>query len=85
VERYFSYPVMGIYTFHFNLTRVIVFLLREEEDCDNETTSGLESSAKPNIEELEMLLEAYFVQVDGTLNKLYNVCSISLYSQLGLA
>jgi hypothetical protein len=76
---------MGIYTFHFNLTRVIVFLLREEEDCDNETTSGLESSAKPNIEELEMLLEAYFVQVDGTLNKLYNVCSISLYSQLGLA
>jgi hypothetical protein len=76
---------MGIYTFHFNLTRVILFLLREEEDCDNETTSGLESSAKPNIEELEMLLEAYFVQVDGTLNKLYNVCSISLYSQLGLA
>jgi hypothetical protein len=76
---------MGIYTFHFNLTRVIVFLLREEEDCDNETTNGLESSAKPNIEELEMLLEAYFVQVDGTMNKLYNVCSISLYSHLGLA
>eukprot|EP00494_Astrolonche_serrata_P008070 UN08104 len=25
---------------------------------------------KPNIEELEMLLEAYFVQIDGTLNKL---------------
>ncbi|KAK3162587.1 hypothetical protein QOZ80_1BG0091240 [Eleusine coracana subsp. coracana] len=46
---------------------------REEEDCDNETTSGRESSAKPNIEELEMLLEAYFVQVDGTLNKLYNL------------
>ncbi|CAM0884239.1 unnamed protein product [Alopecurus aequalis] len=25
---------------------------------------------KPHIEELEMLLEAYFVQIDGTLNKL---------------
>lgn len=28
---------------------------------------------KPNIEELEMLLEAYFVQIDGTLNKLSHV------------
>ncbi|TVU36385.1 hypothetical protein EJB05_18318, partial [Eragrostis curvula] len=48
---------------------------KEEEDCDDETETGRESSAyvKPNIEELEMLLEAYFVQVDGTLNKLYNL------------
>lgn len=28
---------------------------------------------KPNIEELEMLLEAYFVQIEGTLNKLSTV------------
>ncbi|XP_068658738.1 magnesium transporter MRS2-F-like [Aristolochia californica] len=28
------------------------------------------SDFKPNIEELEMLLEAYFVQIEGTLNKL---------------
>lgn len=30
-----------------------------------------------DVEELEMLLEAYFVQIDGTLNKLSTVCSIS--------
>lgn len=27
-----------------------------------------------DVEELEMLLEAYFVQIDGTLNKLTTVC-----------
>lgn len=45
---------------------------REEEELDDDTESAHESSAnvKPNIQELEMLLEAYFVQVDGTLNKL---------------
>ncbi|XP_051226426.1 magnesium transporter MRS2-E [Lolium perenne] len=46
---------------------------KEEEDHGDETeSSGDESSAhvKPDIQELEMLLEAYFVQVDGTLNKL---------------
>ncbi|KAF8717133.1 hypothetical protein HU200_026248 [Digitaria exilis] len=48
---------------------------REEEDHDDETETGRESSAyiKPDIEELEMLVEAYFVQIDGTLNKLYNL------------
>uniref|UniRef100_A0A0A9HK77 Magnesium transporter n=1 Tax=Arundo donax TaxID=35708 RepID=A0A0A9HK77_ARUDO len=48
---------------------------KEEEDRDDETESGRESSVyiRPNIEELEMLLEAYFVQIDGTLNKLYNL------------
>ncbi|XP_062207588.1 magnesium transporter MRS2-E-like isoform X2 [Phragmites australis] len=47
---------------------------KEEEDRDDDIETGRESFAyvKPNIEELEMLLEAYFVQVDGTLNKLYN-------------
>ena len=46
--------------------------IREEEDRDDETDTGRESSAyvKPDIEELEMLVEAYFVQIDGTLNKL---------------
>ncbi|KAM0917248.1 hypothetical protein ACQ4PT_009669 [Festuca glaucescens] len=45
---------------------------KEEEDHGDETESGHESSpnVKPDIQELEMLLEAYFVQVDGTLNKL---------------
>ena len=30
------------------------------------------------VEELEMLLEAYFVQIDGTLNKLSTVCHSTL-------
>lgn len=37
---------------------------------------------KLDVEELEMLLEAYFVQIDGTLNKLSTVtllCPISLF------
>ncbi|CAL4972941.1 unnamed protein product [Urochloa decumbens] len=48
---------------------------KEEEDGDDETETGRESSAyvKPDIEELEMLVEAYFVQIDGTLNKLYHL------------
>lgn len=29
-----------------------------------------------NVEELEMLLEAYFVQIDGTLNELSTVCNL---------
>ncbi|XP_073106904.1 magnesium transporter MRS2-F-like isoform X2 [Elaeis guineensis] len=43
-----------------------------DEDFKNETDSSHGSLAafKPNIQELEMLLEAYFVQIDGTLNKL---------------
>ncbi|XP_062207809.1 magnesium transporter MRS2-F isoform X2 [Phragmites australis] len=39
---------------------------RSEADGSN----GSFIAYKPNIEELEMLLEAYFVQIDGTLNKL---------------
>lgn len=29
-----------------------------------------------DVEELEMLLEAYFVQIDGTMNKLSTVCGL---------
>ncbi|EES01822.1 magnesium transporter MRS2-E isoform X2 [Sorghum bicolor] len=48
---------------------------KEEVDRDDETETVRESSAyvKPDVEELEMLLEAYFVQIDGTLNKLYHL------------
>ncbi|KAJ6852890.1 magnesium transporter MRS2-F-like [Iris pallida] len=44
----------------------------EDEDLKNDTASSRGSylGFKPSIEELEMLLEAYFVQIDGTLNKL---------------
>ena len=35
-------------------------------------------SNKLDVEELEMLLEAYFVQIDGTLNKLSTVCHTHL-------
>jgi hypothetical protein len=59
-------------------------VFREEVDRDDETETVRESSAyvKPDVEELEMLLEAYFVQIDGTLNKLYHVCSILLIHSL---
>lgn len=36
------------------------------------------ASATESVEELEMLLEAYFVVIDSTLNKLTSVCTISL-------
>ncbi|ERN08631.1 magnesium transporter MRS2-F isoform X2 [Amborella trichopoda] len=45
----------------------------EESDSNNgKNITGVESSRgfKLDIEDLEMLLEAYFVQIDGTLNKL---------------
>ncbi|OVA04794.1 Magnesium transporter MRS2/LPE10 [Macleaya cordata] len=44
-----------------------------ESDDDlksNESSGGNITGFKPNVEELEMLLEAYFAQIEGTLNKL---------------
>ena len=40
--------------------------------------SSSRSSKKWDVEELEMLLEAYFVQIEGTMNKL---SSVSLHSE----
>lgn len=37
-------------------------------------------SASDNIEELEMLLEAYFVVIDSTLNKLTSVSFLSVFT-----
>ncbi|KAF3331982.1 magnesium transporter MRS2-F-like protein [Carex littledalei] len=42
----------------------------EDIQSDAGSSNGSLTAIKPNIEELEMLLEAYFVQIDGTLNKL---------------
>ena len=43
------------------------------------STTTSTTSAKPlDVEELEMLLEAYFVQIDGTLNKLSTVLSFMI-------
>ncbi|CAL5377841.1 unnamed protein product [Camellia sinensis] len=42
----------------------------EEEIRSNKSTSGVGNRQKPKIAELEMILEAYFVQLDGALNKL---------------
>ncbi|KAF6152781.1 hypothetical protein GIB67_004610 [Kingdonia uniflora] len=46
-----------------------------DNESDNDLKSTKSSSAdvtgfKPNVEELEMLLEAYFAEIEGTLNKL---------------
>ena len=43
--------------------------IRSEIESSHRSLGGF----KPNVEELEMLLEAYFVHVDGTLNKLSHV------------
>ncbi|XP_030462818.1 magnesium transporter MRS2-F-like [Syzygium oleosum] len=42
----------------------------EDYNQEEELDSVVLTSYKPNIEELEMLLEAYFVQIDGILQKL---------------
>ncbi|KAL6007645.1 hypothetical protein ACLOJK_033145 [Asimina triloba] len=43
-----------------------------DEDSKNVARSSSESigECKPNVEELEMLLEAYFIQIDGAMTKL---------------
>ncbi|KAI3957023.1 hypothetical protein MKW92_039181 [Papaver armeniacum] len=42
----------------------------DDVDSQSNKSSRLTSYFKPNVEELEMLLEAYFAQIEGTLNKL---------------
>ncbi|KAF8018207.1 hypothetical protein BT93_H3185 [Corymbia citriodora subsp. variegata] len=42
----------------------------EDSNEEDELDTAVWTSNKPNIEELEMLLEAYFVQIDGVLQKL---------------
>ncbi|ESR40975.1 hypothetical protein CICLE_v10027569mg, partial [Citrus x clementina] len=42
----------------------------DEDDDRSENNSQNFTSFKPNVEELEMLLEAYFAQIDGILQKL---------------
>jgi Mg2+ and Co2+ transporter CorA len=50
---------------------IILYLCRDEDyRSEADVSNGTFIGYKPHIEELEMLLEAYFVQIDGTLNKL---------------
>ncbi|KAJ3675175.1 hypothetical protein LUZ60_004217 [Juncus effusus] len=44
--------------------------LEEEDEEEEEKWTESLSGFRPKIDELEILLEAYFVQIDGTLNKL---------------
>ncbi|KAK3411284.1 hypothetical protein EUGRSUZ_I00046 [Eucalyptus grandis] len=46
----------------------------EDYNEEDELDTVVLTSYKPNIEELEMLLEAYFVQIYCTLQKLSDVC-----------
>lgn len=49
-------------------------VLSKDSADDAHTNSTRSSLSKQlDVEELEMLLEAYFVQIDGTLNKLSTV------------
>jgi hypothetical protein len=45
-----------------------------EREEDDEGKGSIAFS--PKIDELENLLEAYFVQIDGTLNKVSTVCTL---------
>lgn len=57
---------------------VCVYAFRDEDyRSEPDGSNGSVIGYKPNIEELEMLLEAYFVQIDGTLNKLSHVISLA--------
>ncbi|KAK9101211.1 hypothetical protein Scep_024641 [Stephania cephalantha] len=53
--------------------------MENESDCESESDDDLKSNKssrgnltgfKPNVDALEMLLGAYFAQIEGTLNKL---------------
>ncbi|KAK9287397.1 hypothetical protein L1049_015816 [Liquidambar formosana] len=50
---------------------------RDSHGTDSSSTLS-DNSKHLNVEELEMLLEAYFVQIDGTLNKLSTVRNSTL-------
>lgn len=54
------------------------------EESKSEGNSELLTSLKPNIQELEMLLEAYFAQIDGILQKLSGVSICHLFSAFKL-
>ncbi|KAM7517981.1 hypothetical protein LguiB_016943 [Lonicera macranthoides] len=64
-----------------NQTSLSEELCNEELEADNErdeesmseNDSQISADLKTNIEELEMLLEAYFVQIDGVSQKLANM------------
>lgn len=43
------------------------------EEYKSRLSSDIFTGVKPNVEELEMLLEAYFAQIDGISQKLYNM------------
>ncbi|KAI3984084.1 hypothetical protein MKX01_035211 [Papaver californicum] len=47
-----------------------LFTFSDDDDDSRSNKSSMLTGFKPNVEELEMLLEAYFEQIEGTLNKL---------------
>lgn len=53
-------------------------LMRRDSHGTHTSTTRSGISKHLDVEELEMLLEAYFVQIDGTLNKLSTVCLSNL-------
>lgn len=54
----------------------MLFTLDSNEDCHGTRTCSTRSGSKGlDVQELEMLLEAYFVQIDSTLNNVSTVCS----------
>ena len=50
----------------------LVFIFSDEDMSDGSSIAPIRGH-KPNIEELELLLGAYFMQMEEILNKLLNV------------
>lgn len=59
------------------------FLACRAEDSYSEH-SDISTTVKPDVEELEMLIEAYFAQIDGTLQKLSDVSILRTFLSLSL-
>ncbi|OAY79411.1 Magnesium transporter MRS2-F [Ananas comosus] len=67
-----AYQAAGGLSSRFDLDKDPIELGEDEAEDDEDEIESSEGygGVKPNVDELEMLLEAYFVQTDGTLNKL---------------
>lgn len=50
-----------------------IFTFSDDVHSQSNKSGRLTSNFNPNVEELEMLLEAYFAQIEGTVN-----CMLSL-------
>ncbi|RZC85222.1 hypothetical protein C5167_036220 [Papaver somniferum] len=61
-------PLCHHYSSHFGLPSSAIFTFSDDVHSQSNKSGRLTSNFNPNVEELEMLLEAYFAQIEGTVN-----------------